>query len=258
MQVHSFLSTIESVLPLHVAVSGDPVGLQVENTRNNVLEVMVTLDVTNAVIAEAETLGVDTIVSYHPLVYSPLHRIALSDRTGRLVSKLIRADISLICVHTAFDVYPQGTNALLCGKLGLLPMRVLRAAPQENMGIVAQTRQPVPLMDFVHTVATVCGNPVRFSAGSRDHIHTVAMVGGSGFSYYGDAVAAGADVFITADVKYHSFMAAKDQIAIIDPGHFEMEQFVPHALTSELQSLCPHIRFHTSQIITNPVQYYSP
>ncbi|MBL0322856.1 MAG: Nif3-like dinuclear metal center hexameric protein [Ignavibacteria bacterium] len=104
---------------------GDAIGLQVASKRSDVGRVLVCLEITDAVVAEAIERSCDTILTFHPLIYTPLARLDRSDRVSRCVGDLIAADISVICVHTAFDAFPQGTNLILAERLGLEPLRPL-------------------------------------------------------------------------------------------------------------------------------------
>jgi putative NIF3 family GTP cyclohydrolase 1 type 2 len=124
------------------------------------------------------------------------------------------------------------------------------------MGLIASC--DMSFDQLVQHVADACGGPVRFSPAPRSHVTRVAIVAGSGMSFYDDALASNADVFITADVKYHGFHAAMGHIGLVDPGHFEMEQFVPSGLC---ELLCQHImnvEFITSAVRTAPTDYALP
>lgn len=82
---------------------------------------------------------------------------------------------------------------------------------------------------------------------------------GSGSSFLQSAREARADVFVTADVRYHTFLEAEGKIAIIDPGHFEMEQFVPVAMKKivedEVLKGSAALEILVSQVSTNPLRY---
>jgi putative NIF3 family GTP cyclohydrolase 1 type 2 len=93
---------------------------------------------------------------------------------------------------------------------------------------------------------------------SDSRFEQVAIVAGSGMSYYDAACRAGAEVMITGDVRYHDFHAANDRIPIIDPGHAESEAYVLSATESILRNgvslhQVPIVRFLSP---TSPLQYY--
>lgn len=261
MNIHDFLAQLNVILPPNTAHDGDAIGLHVESFRGTAKRVLVCLDVTDDVVAEALSTSCDCIVSFHPVMFRPLSALRRNDRVGRIVCDLIRHDISLITVHTTFDAFQGGTNALLAQRLGLEPISVLSpnsSEPNTGMGLLCSTTTPLPMSVLVDRVASVCGPFVRWSASPSNTISTVALVGGSGMSFYDDAVSGGADVFITADVKYHAFLGAQGTIGIIDPGHYEMEQFVPQGISATLSTHIPKAEFVATSIVTNPVRYYAP
>lgn len=223
------------------------------------------MEITDEVIDEACAHACDTIVTFHPLIYVPLKAIAEQDRVARLTARLIRSDISVVCIHTTFDAYRNGTNAILAQKLGLpiiapLEPSSLRdsADPEQAFGMGLIASCDISYDELLERVQSVCGGPLRYCEPKVSMISKVAIVAGSGMSLYKNAVDSGADVFITADVKYHDFHAASATIGIIDPGHYEMEQFVPEGMQQALSSECPSCAFVASGVSTSPVRHYLP
>jgi dinuclear metal center YbgI/SA1388 family protein len=88
-------------------------------------------------------------------------------------------------------------------------------------------------------------------------IKTVAICGGSGSFLLPDAIRQKADVFVTADFKYHQFFDAKDRLMICDIGHFESEKFTIDLLVRWLSENFPTFAVVFTKIVTNPVKYYS-
>lgn len=259
MLLTEFVRLIQHTFPPSTAMQGDPIGVHVDSIRGTATNVLLTLELTDEVLEEAVQHACDCIVAFHPLVYRPLARIDRSDRVGRLVANAIRHDIAIIVVHTAFDAFPQGTNALLASRLDLHVDRILvpHALDGYGMGLVARSAAPLSFEELVHRVADVCGSPVRFLPSPSPLVHTVAIVAGSGMSFLPDTLAAGVDVFLTADAKYHDFHAAHGRIGIIDPGHYEMEQFVAEGMRNALEAHVPStVHLQCSRCRTNPVQYF--
>jgi putative NIF3 family GTP cyclohydrolase 1 type 2 len=116
--------------------------------------------------------------------------------------------------EAAYDLYPlenSGTNY--------------------GMGAVGDLASPMTLSTFIARVKKVCNVPaVRAVGDLRAKVCRVAVVGGSGGSFLSDAIRSGADVFVTGDVRYHTFRAAEGNIALIDAGHAETERFVAEGL----------------------------
>ena len=90
-------------------------------------------------------------------------------------------------------------------------------------------------------------------------ISSVAILAGSGMSFYKEAIASGADAFITADTRYHAFHAANDDIPILDPGHAESEAFVVQGMNGLIETCVEEsgerIEVTTITDSTNPVRY---
>jgi putative NIF3 family GTP cyclohydrolase 1 type 2 len=87
-------------------------------------------------------------------------------------------------------------------------------------------------------------------------IKKIAVCGGSGSFLLKQAIASGADMFITADYKYHEFFDAEGKIIIADIGHFESEQFTQQLLQDKLQAKFPAFSTHLTSVNTNPVRYF--
>lgn len=252
------LRVIDGILPPSTAMLGDNIGLQIESTRGTVERVLVCLEITDDVVREAEEHSCDTILTFHPLIYGPVTSLRRNDRVGRILMDLSRADRNVICVHTAFDAFPQGTNHAFVSRLGAVAERPIEAAALNGygMGLFARFAQPIPFAELVERTATVTGGPVRYSEATSSDVQRIAVVCGSGASFLEQAIAGTADVLLTADVKYHTFHAATGRIGIIDPGHYEMEQFVPEGIVASLRPLQDSgVTFHISTVNTNPVRY---
>jgi dinuclear metal center YbgI/SA1388 family protein len=261
MNVHDLLSRIDSILPPTSAVPGDAVGLHIDSSRSTVARCLVCLDVTSDVVREAIQTQCDCIIAFHPLLYRPLSKVDSRDRVGALVLDLIRADIALISVHTTFDTFPQGTNAMLADRLGIRSegtLHTLAHSGAVGIGIVGSFDSPLSDDDLAQQLSNLCGSPVRWSSSSSGYITRIAIVGGSGMSFWDDVIASGVDAFVTADVKYHAFMEASGRVGIFDPGHYEMEQFVPQGIVRTLSQFIADTDFVATSISTNPLRYTTP
>lgn len=252
LQIH-----IDSAFPLASAMSGDPVGIHVDSRRNSIASVLTCLDVTTEVIDEAVQRQCDAILAFHPLIYSGLHQVVSTDRIGNLVRRLIEHDLALVCIHTAFDAAPNGTNALFCSHLQAHVTRYLvpSATGTGGMGVVATMDVPCTHDELAERLAAMCGSPVRWSKGPSELISTIAVVGGSGMSFVDAALASGVDAFITADVRYHGFFGVEGRMALFDPGHYEMEQFVVQGLADILSQRIGTVAFVPTTVRTSPVKY---
>ena len=87
-------------------------------------------------------------------------------------------------------------------------------------------------------------------------VRTVALCGGAGSFLTNAAIGAGADAYMTADIKYHEFFDADDKLLLADIGHFESEQFTTQGIASYLQSKFPTFAVLQTEVSTNPVRYF--
>ena len=121
-------------------------------------------------------------------------------------------------------------------------------------GILEQPMRPDDFLRYLKTkMQTDC---IRYTRPHKDDIQKVAVCGGSGSFLLKQAIAAKADVFITADYKYHQFFEAENSIMIADIGHYESEQFTIEIFSELLKEKFPNFATLFTKINTNPVNYY--
>ncbi|RRQ47773.1 Nif3-like dinuclear metal center hexameric protein [Maribacter algicola] len=126
-----------------------------------------------------------------------------------------------------------------------------------GMGMIGELNEAIPELSFLrHLKKTMGAQVVRHSVLRNKPVKKVAVLGGSGAFAIGAAKAAGADVFVTADVKYHQFYEAENEMVIADIGHFETEQFTKNLLVDYLTKKIPNFAIHLSESITNPIKYF--
>jgi len=261
MQLEELLIEIGIFFPVATAISGDRIGLQIQTEDQIVNGILFTLEVTDAVIDECIYNNFNTIISFHPLIYSKLSAISLNERVGRLCSKLIKNSINLIVIHTTFDVYEYGTSKILSDLLALnyesflIPDKIKSNC---GMGVIATTTQDITTLELVSKVSEVCCSPVRYCGKNDKTLKKIAIIGGSGTSFISNVISNSCDCFITADATYHQFHSALDNFTLIDVGHYEMEQFVPFGIAKAMNSFLAsnNINFIVSNVLTNPINYY--
>lgn len=191
---------------------------------------LVALDLTEAVVDEAVALGLNLIVTHHPFIFGGLKRITNGSESGRMVMSLIRNGISVYAAHTNLDNLPDGVNGILAERLAMRNCRILKPFDNDanlGAGMVGELEMPMAVDQFLAEVKEKLGLPVlRCSAHEGDcKVKRVAICGGSGAFLTGDAMAAKADIYMTADLKYHDFQRTDGRMVLVDIGHYESEQF---------------------------------
>lgn len=125
-----------------------------------------------------------------------------------------------------------------------------------GLGMIGELEKPMTETDFLAFVKDKmqCGG-IRHSALLGKSIQKVAVLGGSGSFAIGNAKQAGADIFLTADLKYHNFYEAENQLVLADIGHFESERFTKNYIVDFLKKKILNFAIIFSEENTNPVKY---
>ncbi|MET3574748.1 Nif3-like dinuclear metal center hexameric protein [Bhargavaea ullalensis] len=124
-KVSDIIGLMEEWAPKKFAYDWDPVGLQIGRPDAEISSVLVTLDVTEEVVNEAEEKGAGLIIAHHPPIFSPMKSVRTDTVQGRLVEACLRRGISVFAAHTNLDVAPGGVNDMLAEQLGIKETSVL-------------------------------------------------------------------------------------------------------------------------------------
>jgi len=125
-----------------------------------------------------------------------------------------------------------------------------------GIGMIGELTEPVSEIDFLNTLKTTMhAEGIRHSKLLNKPIKKVAVLGGSGSYAIKNALKAKADIYVTADVKYHEFYKAENQLIIADIGHYESEQFTKNLLVDQLTKKFPNFAIILSDKNTNPIHY---
>lgn len=245
-------------MPLAWQESYDNAGLAVGNPEAEVCKVLVALDATEEVVDEAIELGAQMVVTHHPIIFRPIKRLACENRQQRTIAKAIAHGIALYAAHTNLDGAPnKGISHHLAGVLGLQEERLLEPSNTEGVGIgiVGTLPKPVDSEEFLATIKERLGvKALRHSPIRIDKVERVAICSGSGGSLIESAEAAGADLYLSADFKYHDFVDA-DRMILVDAGHFETEICAIDILFDILSKKLSNFATHKSARCENPVRY---
>lgn len=122
MKLHEIASEIEKIVPRKLALDWDNVGLLVGSGDRKVSQILVTIDITREVIEEARRIKADMILSYHPVIWDGLKSVTPAG-PGSMVYELLKSDIAVYSIHTAYDIANGGTNDQLADILGMKQTR---------------------------------------------------------------------------------------------------------------------------------------
>ena len=202
-------------------------------------KVIITLDVTEEVVDYAIESCVDLIISHHPLIFKPLTSICESNHVARKVIKLLENGITVLSFHTRLDKVVGGVNDKLCELLGIKDAVPFGEGDLGRIGYIESERL---LDDFAYHVKDVLDADVVRVADALNPVRHVAVVGGDGKSYVKDAIALGADTYISGRIGYNVMEEAAEMgINLIEAGHYFTEQPITEFLHDLLISYDPSL-----------------
>ena len=143
-------------------------------------------------------------------------------------------------------------------KAGSLQVTELASNSQNfGMGVIGEyPEEGIGKNEFLHLVAKALNvRAIRYS-GDVERIKYVAVCGGAGIDLKSKAISAGAQAFVTADIKYHDYFTEKDNFLLVDVGHYESEFPIAEALKNELSDAFDEITVRVTNTITNPMRVY--
>ena len=258
MKVRDITSLIEEFAPLKLQESYDNAGLIVGREDDEIHRVLLVVDVTEEVIEEAIENQCDMIVAHHPIIFHPLKRFNSSTYVERCVEQAIRHGIVIYAAHTNLDSAQDGMSWRVAQMLGLERVSVLDETNMEGagFGVVGELSEPIRSEDFMRRVMREFSvGAIRHSDIVKSEIRRVAICTGAGGSLIDKARFAGADIYLTSDLKYNDFMRHENSIILADIGHFESEYCVIQILFDILSKKIPIFAVRKSVRSRNPVNY---
>jgi len=365
MKIKEIIQTLETVAPLSLQESYDNAGLLIGSSETDCSGIVVSLDVTEAVIEEAMQKNCNLIVAHHPIIFKGLKKLNGRNYVERTVISAIKNEIAIYAIHTNLDNIIEGVNKKLAEKLNLQHCKVLLPkegtlkklvtfSPQKNAeevrnalfksgagtigkynecsfnlegngtfranegsnpfagkigerhsenetrievifpgflqnkivaslkaahpyeevaydiyalenqredvgsGLIGELPESLSQRELLNLLKTAFGlSVIKHTSFSQKRISKIALCGGAGYFLLPNAIAAGAQAYITSDIKYHEFFDADNEILLADIGHYESEQFTIDLIVEFLQQKLLNFAVLKTEIITNPVQYYT-
>ena len=238
------VEALERLYPLGTALSWDRVGLVTGDLDQPVSLVHFAVDPTLAVIDEARAAGADLLVTHHPLLLRGVHSVATTSAKGESVTSLIVNDIALYVAHTNADVASPGVSdalAVACGLVEVGPLDVDQSTGAGH-GRVGALAHPQTLREFVQRLSEAlprAAGGIRVAGPADAPVSRVAVVGGAGDDSFEAVRASGADVFVTADLRHHPALEAREEARggtpyLVDAGHWATEWLWLESARSEL------------------------
>lgn len=249
MLVQDIFNFIDGLAPYETQDSYDNSGLLVGNPAWEVRGIHVAMDVTSSMLDEAIQNGANLIVTHHPMMFSARKRLVETDSEAKLLCRMIRHEIALIAAHTNLDQAPGGINDVLAQTIGLTGIT------GEGYVRVGELSAPMAAGTFARQAGEALHTVVRLMGDPDKEIRRVAVTSGAGSDSVRDALAMGADAFLTGEAKHHHALeAAEAGMPVFEAGHHATEEPGIFALADALQNHLNELqyRIHVSKSTARP------
>lgn len=253
MILHDLLAALEIIAPLRYAEPWDNVGLLAGDPAAPIERVLLTIDLTHAVLEEAVARRAGLVVAYHPALFEPIKRV----RHDSVLYRAIRADIAIWSPHTALDVAPGGTNDMLADALGMAeraPLRVTSAAEGTGIGRIGPLSGSPTRPVLIARIKRELEVSAVLVAGPSDGVVTHAAVcAGAGRGLLSDAIAQKADLYLTGELPHHDALkAAAEGLTVVCVLHSNSERAALRRLSARIAAEAAGVEVLVSEADRDP------
>ena len=241
MTVRELNRLLDQRFPPALSCDWDNDGLQVSPDPDaTVTGVLVALDPSDAAIDEAVKTGCNVVLTHHPLIFRPLEEVTPDCGVGRRVERLLSLGISAISCHTRADAAAGGLNEYLAGLMGLTDV----APFADGIPRIGTLKKPMPPSEAVSFVLGATGTPKALYSGKAPTTVTrIAICCGDGKDCLAAASEAGADLYFTGEMSYHSRLDADELgLLVTEVGHNWSEAHCCSVFGSFLAEAAPELR----------------
>ena len=265
MKIREITDAIEQYAPLRLQEEWDNAGIQVGNPDADITGVLLCTDATEAVVAEAIERGFNLVIAHHPLIFRGLKKIMGRTPVERAVAMAIKHDITIYSAHTNMDSAWMGVSFRMADKIGMTNVQFLddnlvppygeTGCDVAGCGVIGDI-ELMPAREVLKRVKEAFEvGAVRFSGDGDRMVTRVALCGGAGAFLLDKAVAMGAQLYVTADMRYHDFLDNNQRIVIADIGHYESEHFTKEIFLEIIQKKNPTFAVAFAKKEINQVNY---
>lgn len=265
MKIKEITDAIEQYAPLRLQEEWDNAGIQVGDPEATVTGVLLCTDATEAVVAEAISNGSNLVIAHHPLIFHGLKKLMGRTPVERTVALAIKHDITIYSAHTNMDSAWQGVSFRMAEKIGMTDVEFLDAnrvdpyGEQDSVtagcGVIGNIKPMTARQLLIRVKDAFEVGAVRYSGDGDAVVDRVALCGGAGGFLLDKAVAMGAQLYVTADMRYHDFLDNNQRIVVADIGHYESEHFTKEIFLEIIQKKNPTFAVAFAKNETNQVNY---
>lgn len=260
-RVKDIIEIMEEFAPVNLKEDFDNVGLMVGDREKEVKKVLLSLDCTLEVIEEAKEKAVDLIITHHPLLFKKPSTITTDTLVGKKIIELIKNDINLYSSHTNLDSANGGLNETIINILGyeskeLIELNKNARNSNEGLGRFIRLDEEIDLEDLIRKVKEKLNINALKVVKASEKVKNIAVINGSGSSFFDMAYKKGADCIITGDTTYHFASDYKEMgVSIIDTGHFLSEWIVFLEVINKLQDKLKDVEIIISKNSNDPYTF---
>ena len=260
-KVKDIIKVMEDFAPKNLKEDFDNVGLMVGDKEKEVKRILLSLDCTLKVIEEAKEKNIDLIITHHPLIFKKPSSITKDTLIGKKIIELIKNDISLYSSHTNLDSASEGLNETIVKLLGFDSKEIIEKNKNarndnEGLGRIIRLEAPILLEELVNRVKEKLNIKALKLVKAKDKVKNIAVINGSGSSFFDIAYKMGADCIITGDTTYHYASDYKELgVSIIDTGHFLSEWLVFLEVMKKLNNNLKDIEIFISENSEDPYTF---
>lgn len=249
--VQAIFDWVNSVAPFETAEDFDNAGLLLGRADAQVKTVLCALDVTMEVVDEARALGANLILSHHPLMFHPLKNLREDTPENNVICELVRAQIALISAHTNLDKTALSGSACAARALGLKNIR------QQGYLFIGETADDTENAEtLAQAVKKTLRAPLRVYGDARAPVHTLAIAGGAYGEGYMEALNAGAQVYLTGEIRHHEALDAVARgLTLFEGGHCATERILVQPLAQCLQNAMNALKYKVRVCPSTSVSY---
>ena len=216
--VRTIADYIDAFAPFETAESYDNVGILAGDESREVSRILCSLDVTTDTVREAVDLGAELIVSHHPLMFHGVRRLVSGVPEADVLRALIKADLSLISAHTNWDQTALSGSACVARAIGLEELT------QSGYLFTGAFARPRSAAQIAADLQAAIRAPLRVYGRADQQISVMSFAGGAFGEGYLEALAAGAQAYLTGEIRHHEITdAVARDIVIFDAGHYASE-----------------------------------
>lgn len=244
--VRELYAALEAVLPRALSCDWDNDGISCcPDPDAPVTGILIALDPTEDAVEAAIEQGCNVILTHHPMLFRGLKTVDGHDTGSRKVIRMISHGITSVAFHTRLDAADGGVNDTLAARLGLSDVEPFGDDSNpagKPIGRVGNLPEAVSMEEFAERIKTALDLPAVIVAGCGKAVRRVAVLGGAGDDDVFAAVAAGADTYITGELRYHQLCDAPyGEINLIMAGHYHTEAPVLDRLAALCAEICPEV-----------------